>query len=88
MIGIDRSIRMRSGFSFFAFSMASTPFCASATLKPQNFRYSPYISRGVGEVVDDEDKRFVFGLWHGFSGWSHFLSTIGRVNVNVEPLPS
>src|SRR5260221_4856073 len=44
IIGMDRSIRMRSGFRFFAFSISSTPFCPSATLKPQNFRYSPYIS--------------------------------------------
>src|ERR1700730_6167827 len=69
MSGMERSIRIRSGFSFLALSMASTPFCASATRKPQNFRYSPYISRASAKssTTSTSGSSF-FGMLAFFAG--------------------
>src|ERR1700730_12657396 len=42
----------------------------------------------VREIVDHQHARFVF-FWHArLLRWAHFLSTVGSVSVNVDPLPS
>src|SRR5688500_17217779 len=91
--GIDRSIRIRSGFRRFALSIASTPFCASATLNPQNFRYSPYISRASAKssTTSTNGSLLLFVDIGSFIQHNHvlyFRRLTGRVRVKTDPCPS